>query len=57
MENAKVGDVVWYVVGNAREQAEILAIDGSTHATIRLLTGAQSGQEIQVPWGIIEPLK
>jgi hypothetical protein len=57
MEKANVGDVVWYVVGadTDRQQARITAISGSTHATIRLLTGPQSGQEFEAPWGVIQP--
>ena len=57
MDKGKVGDVVWYAVGpdTARQQAKIIAISGSTHATIKLLTGPQSGQEFEAPWGVIEP--
>ncbi|MFZ0772573.1 MAG: hypothetical protein ACLP56_02565 [Candidatus Sulfotelmatobacter sp.] len=55
MDRGKVGDVVWYVVGSDRQQAKIIAVSGSTHATIKLLTGPQSGQEFEAPWGVIEP--
>jgi hypothetical protein len=57
MDKGNVGDVVWYAVGpdTARQQAKIIAISGSTHATIKLLTGPQEGQEFEAPWGIIEP--
>jgi hypothetical protein len=55
MNQGKVGDVVWYVGGTPRQQARIIAITGSTHTTIKLLTGPQEGQEFEVPWGIIEP--
>jgi hypothetical protein len=57
VDKGRVGDVVWYTVGpdTARQQAKIIAISGSTHATIKLLTGPQEGQEFEAPWGIIEP--
>lgn len=38
-----------------REAAKIVAISGTTHATIRLLTGPQSGEQLEAPWGIIQP--
>ena len=58
-DKPKVGQVVWYVVGpdTARQQAQIIAISGSTHATIKLLTGLQKDQEMSAPWGVIEPLE
>lgn len=52
-DKAKVGDTVWYEVGTDRQQAKIIAINGTTHATIRLLTGPQTGQTIDAPWGVI----
>jgi hypothetical protein len=55
MDNGNIGEMVWYVVGTTREHAKIVAISGSTHATIKLLTGPQSGKEFETPWGIIEP--
>jgi hypothetical protein len=57
MDKGNVGDVVWYAVGSdaARQKAKIIAIRGSTHATIKLLTGPQEGQEFDAPWGVIEP--
>lgn len=54
-DKAKLGDTVWYEVGIDRQQAKIVAISGTTHATIRLLTGPQTGQVIDAPWGIITP--
>jgi hypothetical protein len=57
MEKPRVGDLVWYVLGNdMRAMAEIVENDGETHATIRLLTKHQKGQELTAPWGVIEPL-
>ena len=55
----EVGDTVWYVFGSDvnRQQAKIVAISGTTHATIKLLTGPQKDLEILVPWDVIEPLK
>lgn len=47
------GDRVWYTPGNQREQAEIVSLDGSTQARIRILTGPETGREIVAPWGII----
>lgn len=55
MDKGKPGDFVWYVVGATKQRATITAIKGSTHATIRLLTGPQAGLEVEAPWGIIEP--
>lgn len=57
MTGTKVGDVVWYLVDEPRQQGKITRINGSTHATIRLVTGPQAGQEFEAPWGIIEPLE
>jgi hypothetical protein len=58
-DKPNVGDKVWYQVGDdtMRQQAEIIAIDGNTHATIKLLTGPQKDREISAPWGIIELVK
>ena len=55
----KVGDVVWYAVGadTARQQAEIVTINGSTRARIRILTGPQTRVVLDAPWGVIEPLE
>ena len=53
----QVGDDVWYVVGNDREQARIIGIEGTTHVRIRLMTGKQKGQKLRAPWGIVHPLK
>jgi hypothetical protein len=51
----KVGDVVWYVVGDTTEFAKVIGLGhGRTDATIRLLTGKQKGQEFDAPWGVIE---
>ncbi len=45
---SKVGDEVFYVV---IERAEIAAIsDSRTHVIIKLLTGPQKGQPLEVPW-------
>jgi hypothetical protein len=55
MTTARIGDVAWYVVENTREKAEKVAINGSTPATVRPLTGPQSGQQLEAPWGIIQP--
>jgi len=52
----KIGDTVWYVVHLDREQAEVLAFVGTTHARVRLLTGSQAGVELEAPWGVIQPL-
>ena len=55
MLREKIGDVVWYVVGDTTELAKLIAVRHSrTHATIRLLTGKQRGRELEAPWGIIE---
>jgi hypothetical protein len=55
MLREKPGDVVWYVVGDTTELAKLIAVRHSkTHATIRLLTGEQKGQEFEAPWGVIE---
>lgn len=56
MDKGNVGDVVWYILGTTGQQAKIVAINGKTHATIKPLTGPQSGQEFEAPWGIIEPI-
>ena len=58
-DKPKVGDIVWYRVGDdtMRQQAKIIAVGGSTHATIKLLTGPQKDREISAPWGIIELVK
>ena len=53
----QVGDDVWYVVGNDREQARIIGIEGTTDVRIRLATGSQKGLELKAPWGIVRPLK
>lgn len=53
MANEKVGDVVWYTI---REQAEILTINGSTEATVCVVTGPQKGQGFTAPWGILGPV-
>ena len=53
----QIGDDVWYVIGNDREQAKIIGIEGTTHVRIRLMTGNQKGQEFEAPWGIVHPLK
>lgn len=52
--DVKIGDKVWYVVGQDRQLAVVVALSGSTHARIRLQTGPQAGMEIDAPWGIIE---
>jgi hypothetical protein len=57
MGTEKVGDVVWYKVGNGIEEAVIIALTSETAATIRIQTGPQLGHEIEVPWGMIEPKK
>jgi hypothetical protein len=55
MAPEKVGDVVWYLVGDTTELAKLIAIGHSrTQATIRLLTGKQKGREFDAPWGVIE---
>jgi hypothetical protein len=55
MASEKNGDVVWYNVHETMELAQIIDIKRTkTHATIRLLTGKQRGQEFEAPWGIIE---
>jgi hypothetical protein len=55
MAPEKVGDVVWYLVGDTPELARLIDIRPSrTHATIRLLTGKQKGQEFDAPWGVIQ---
>lgn len=55
MAPEKVGDVVWYLVGDTTELAKLIAVGHSrTQATIRLLTGKQKGQEFDAPWGVIE---
>jgi hypothetical protein len=52
-----VGDRVLYSVGNEPPQeAEIIAIIGNTDGGVRILSGPQKGQELVVPWGIIEPI-
>jgi len=58
-EKPKVGHIVWYVVGSdtERQQAKIIAVEGSTQARIRLLTGPQVGTVLDVPWGVIHPLE
>jgi len=57
MADEKVGDAVWYRSGEStRELAEIIATDGKTQATVRLLTGPKKGEELIAPWGVIEPL-
>ncbi|HKV76712.1 MAG TPA: hypothetical protein VJP02_01140 [Candidatus Sulfotelmatobacter sp.] len=55
---AQVGDVVWYLVGDytERQQAEIVSIEGTTQARVRILTGPQKGTEIDAPWGVIQRL-
>jgi hypothetical protein len=51
MKEAKVGQVVFYAVGNEpREQAEITEITSDTHAQVRLIAGPLSGVEIDAPW-------
>jgi hypothetical protein len=56
---AKVGDVVWYLVGGdtERQQAKIVSIEGTTQARVRILTGPQKGMEIDAPWGVIQTLE
>jgi len=54
-EGMNVGDAVWYVAGD-RERAEIVKLSGATHVVVRLLTGPCKGQEIEAPWGIIQPI-
>lgn len=51
----RVGDVVWYVSGSdPQPKARITALDGKTHATIRLLSGPEKGKEFLAPWGVIQ---
>lgn len=57
-DKAKVGDIVWYeVVSSDQQQAKIVAINGTTQATIQLLTGSQKGLVLDAPWGVIRPLE
>lgn len=57
MEEIKIGDTVWYLVGQDRQQAEVLDLRGRTHVLIRLLTGAERGRELDAPIGIVAPLR
>jgi hypothetical protein len=55
MKEAKVGQIVFYAVGNEpREQAEITEITSETHAQVRIVTGPLIGIEIEAPWGILQ---
>lgn len=56
MQNARVGDVVWYLGEEPRQQAKIISIEGSTHAFIKLLTGTNKGDRFEAPWGVIQEL-
>jgi len=56
-DRAKIGDTVWYEVGVDQQQAKIVAINGTTQATIQLLTGPQADLVIDAPWGVIRPLE
>jgi hypothetical protein len=42
----QVGDEVMYTV---QERAEVISIDGTTHVTIKVLTGPQKGQQFSAP--------
>jgi hypothetical protein len=55
MKEAKVGQIVFYAVGNEpREKAEITEITSETHAQVRIVSGPLKGIEIEAPWGILQ---
>ncbi|HTF63278.1 MAG TPA: hypothetical protein VK638_11270 [Edaphobacter sp.] len=55
MKEAKVGQIVFYAVGNEpREKAEITEITSETHAQVRIVSGPLTGIEIEAPWGILQ---
>lgn len=53
-EDFEVGETVWYLVGNDRQEAEVLGGTGTTHLRIRLLTGPQAGTEIDCPGELLQ---
>ena len=56
MRKPEVGDTVWYTVGAEPQQAEIVSVEGTLEADVRILTGPQAGITVTAPWGVIKSL-
>ena len=50
----EIGEIVWYLISNDRQQAKILGGTGTTHLRIRLLTGPQTGKELDCPGEMLQ---